>query len=94
MKKQRKHYTPQEKVAIAASKFYGWRERYGKVNEHAAPDHLRQWPAVHRQGLQGVHSDLGHDPHQNFALLSSIDDPLGAAGATWSDEDLPGLVVS
>ena len=25
------------------------------------------------QGLQGVHSDLGHDPRQNFALLSPIE---------------------
>jgi len=27
--------------------------------------------AVHREGLQGVHSDLGHDPRQNFALPRS-----------------------
>ena len=39
----------------------------------AAPDHLRQRAAVHRQRLQGVHSDLGHDPRQNFALLSPIE---------------------
>jgi hypothetical protein len=29
--------------------------------------------AVHRQGLQGVYSYLGHDPRQNFALLSPIE---------------------
>ena len=39
----------------------------------AAPDHLRQRAAVHRQGLQGVHSDLGHDARQNLALLSAIE---------------------
>jgi hypothetical protein len=33
----------------------------------AAPDYLRQRAAVHRQGLQGVHSDLGHDPRLNSA---------------------------
>jgi hypothetical protein len=30
----------------------------GEVPAGAAPDHLGQWAAVHRQGLQGVHSDL------------------------------------
>jgi putative transposase len=29
--------------------------------------------AVHRKGLQGVHSDLWHDQRQNFALLSPIE---------------------
>jgi hypothetical protein len=41
--------------------------------EARPPDHLRQRAAVHRQGLQGVHSDLGHDPRQNFSLLSPIE---------------------
>jgi putative transposase len=39
----------------------------------AAPDHLRQRAAVHCQRLQGIHSGLGHDPRQNFALLSPIE---------------------
>ena len=38
-----------------------------------APDHFRQRAAIHRQGLQGIHSGLGHDPRQNFALLSPIE---------------------
>src|SRR5262245_18115514 len=50
---------------------YGAREGTSPGGE--APDHLRQRAAVHRQGLQGVHSDLGHDPRQNFALLSPIE---------------------
>jgi|GEM_PF-2387452 len=29
----------------------------------AATDHQRQWPAVHRQGLQGVHSRLRTSPY-------------------------------
>src|SRR3974390_322705 len=33
----------------------------GEVPGGAAQDHLGQRAAVHRQGLQGVHSDLGHD---------------------------------
>jgi transposase InsO family protein len=41
--------------------------------EAATPDHLRQRASVHCQRLQGVHSDLGHDPRENFALLSSIE---------------------
>ena len=34
-----------------------------------AADHLRQRPAVHRQGLQGIHPHLRHDPCENLALL-------------------------
>jgi hypothetical protein len=30
-------------------------------------------PPVHRQGLQGIHSDLGHDTRQNFTLISPIE---------------------
>ena len=39
----------------------------------AAADHLRQRAAVHRQGLQGVHSDLGHDARQDLAVLPAIE---------------------
>jgi putative transposase len=45
----------------------------GEVPGSAAPDHLRQRASVHCQRLQGVHSDLGHDPRQNFALLSPVE---------------------
>ena len=42
------------------------RERY----PDATPaDHLRQRAAVHRQGLQGVHPALRHDPRADLALL-------------------------
>jgi putative transposase len=41
--------------------------------EGATSDHLRQWPAVHRQGLQGVHSDLGHDARPDIAVLPAIE---------------------
>ena len=34
----------------------------GKVPRRSAPHHHRQRPAVHRQGLQGVHPALRHDP--------------------------------
>ena len=43
------------------------REQY--PGEHPA-DHHRQRPAVRRQGLQGVHPHLRHDPRQDVALLS------------------------
>jgi hypothetical protein len=39
----------------------------------AAPDHLGQWAAVHRQRFQGVHSNLGHDPRPNLAVLPAIE---------------------
>ena len=42
-----------------------------KFPDEQPADHLRQRPAVHRQGLQGVHPDLGHDPRANLALLSA-----------------------
>ncbi len=38
-----------------------------------ASDHLRQRAAIDCQRFQGVHSDLGHDPHQNFTPLSPIE---------------------
>jgi hypothetical protein len=39
-----------------------------KMDGLTDPDYLRQRAAVHRQGLQGVHSDLGHDPRLNSAI--------------------------
>jgi hypothetical protein len=49
-------------------------QRAKELQPEARPRiNLRQRAAVHRQGLQGVHSDLGHDPRQDFALLSSIE---------------------
>ena len=44
-----------------------------KCPDARTQDHLGQWSAVHRQGLQGVHSNLRHDARQDFALLSSIE---------------------
>ena len=38
-----------------------------------AEDHLRQRAAVHRQGFQGVHSDLRYDARQDFAVLPAIE---------------------
>jgi Integrase core domain len=35
------------------------------------PEVLRA--AIHRQGLQGVHSHLGHDARQDFAVLPAIE---------------------
>ena len=89
MKKSRKHYTPEEKVAISEHQRdvllhlqhpgrlqpvhrelghprvddrVGHRDHRagsnGVVPGSAAPDHLGQRAAVHRQGLQGVHSNL------------------------------------
>jgi transposase InsO family protein len=49
-------------------------ERAKELYLEARPrNYLRQRAAVHRQRLQGVHSDLGHDPRQNFAVLSAIE---------------------
>ena len=47
--------------------------RHGTSPDGEAPNHLRKRAAVHCQRLQGVHSDLRHDPRQNFALLSPIE---------------------
>ena len=44
----------------------------GEIPGSEAADHLRQRSAVHRAGLQGVHSDLGHDARENVAVLSAI----------------------
>ena len=44
-------------------------QRARENSPSAAPDHLGQRPAVHRQGLQGVHPDLRHDPCEDLALL-------------------------
>ena len=43
------------------------RERYPR---RAAPDHLGQRAAVHRQGLQGVHQDLRNDSCEDITILS------------------------
>ena len=43
------------------------RERFPR---RAAPDHLRQRAAVHRQGLQGVHQDLWNESCENITVLS------------------------
>jgi putative transposase len=45
----------------------------GEVPGSAASHHLGQRPAVHRQGLQGVHSDLGNDARPNLAVSPAID---------------------
>jgi hypothetical protein len=45
----------------------------GEVPGSAASHHLGQRPAVHRQGLQGVHSDLGNDARPNLAVLPAIE---------------------
>jgi len=39
----------------------------------AAPDHLGQWSAVHRQGLQRVPMDLRNDTRPNLAVLPAIE---------------------
>ena len=41
------------------------------IPRRPAPDHLGQRPAVHRQGLQGVHPDLRNDSCENVTILSS-----------------------
>src|SRR6059036_3870150 len=43
----------------------------GEVPGSQAANHLRQWPAVHRSRLQGVHSHLGHDARPTLPLLST-----------------------
>jgi len=35
--------------------------------------HIGQRAAVRRQGLQGVHSDLGNDPRPDLSVLSAIE---------------------
>ncbi|MGB7009953.1 MAG: DDE-type integrase/transposase/recombinase, partial [Pseudolabrys sp.] len=45
----------------------------GEVPGSQAANHLRQWPAVHRSRLQGVHSHLGHDARPNLPLLSTVE---------------------
>src|SRR5207245_1393850 len=41
-------------------------------------DHLRQWTAVHRPRLQGVHSHRGYDAHADITLLPAIEWQTGA----------------
>ena len=45
----------------------------GEVHGSEAANYLRQWPAVHRSRLQGVHSHLGHDARPNLPLLSTVE---------------------
>ena len=45
----------------------------GEVPGGAATDHLRQRPAVHRQGLQGIYPDLRYDARPDFAVLPAIE---------------------
>ena len=49
-----------------------------------------QRATIHRQGLQAVHSNLGHNPRQNFALLSSIRTKRSNAGTNRSRESASG----
>ena len=42
------------------------------VSRRAAAHHLGQRPAVHRQGLQGVHPPHRHDPRPDLALLPAV----------------------
>src|ERR1700730_10417169 len=49
----------------------------GEVPGSQAANHLRQWPAVHRSRLQGVHSHLGHDARPNLPLLSTVEQSNG-----------------
>ena len=61
----------------------------------AAPDHLRQRAAVHRQGLQGVHPHLRHDARQNLALLSAINGKIERWHKTLKGECIrPGTPLS
>src|SRR5580704_9958702 len=49
-------------------------ERAKELHPEARPRIISdKWTAVHRQRLQGVHSDIGHDTRQDLALLSSIE---------------------
>jgi DNA-directed RNA polymerase specialized sigma24 family protein len=51
-------------------------QNWGYPLEAAASEPLRHaklWPAVHRQGLQRVHSDLRHDARPNLAVLPAIE---------------------
>ena len=45
----------------------------GEASGSAASDHLGQRPAVHRQGLQRVHSHLGYDARPHVAVLPAIE---------------------
>src|SRR5205823_12008685 len=94
-KKQRKQYTPEEKLAIVRQQLLekepiskvcddvGLRRQSSTVGRRncsrtgllpsTATGHLGQRPTVHCQRLQGIHSGLGHDARQNFALLSLIE---------------------
>src|SRR5271163_2481463 len=42
-----------------------------------AANHFRQWAAVHRQGFQGVYSNLGDDARENLAVLSPVQRQAG-----------------
>src|SRR2546427_5538521 len=50
----------------------------GEVPGSKTADHLRQWTAVHRPRLQGVHSHRGYDARADITLLPAIEWQTGA----------------
>src|SRR5713226_5081188 len=50
----------------------------GEVPGSKTADHLRQWTAVHRPRLQGVHSHRGYDARADITLLPAIERQTGA----------------
>lgn len=65
------------------------RTSQGETPGSEAANHLRQRTAVHRSGLQGVYSHLGHDARPNLALLSTVE---RKAGTPLSLEDAKRLI--
>src|SRR5579871_4402318 len=43
-----------------------------EVSRRLTAHHLRQWPAVHCQGLQRIHPALWYDARQDFTVLPSV----------------------
>ena len=67
----------------------------GRSSPRPSADHLRQRPAVHRQGLQGVHPPRRHDPCADFTLLSASNGKIERWHQTLKSECIrPGVPLS
>src|ERR1700716_1230569 len=90
MKKQRNHYTPEEKVAILRREqipiselcdkqllqptvFYRWQKEFFENGAVAFQPNARPNHSAEQERIAYLEKNLGHDPRQNFALLSPIE---------------------
>jgi len=57
-------------LGIASSKFYGWRKRYGKVNEHNGQVPWDFWlEAWEKQAIMGFHRQYPLEGYRRLAFM-------------------------